>query len=97
MVKKSYPVHPYLYCHKLESLSYMFVDDSMNLSVFVFTRKQKEFNVKWLPYSRSFKVTYFGICGKPTMDSISLCNNVGHISKGSDDIVSESRENSRCR
>ena len=32
--------------------------------------------------------------GKPTMDSMTVCNNVGLISKGSEDIASESTENS---
>ena len=38
---------------------------------------------------------YFGISGKQTMDSMSLYNDVGLISKqGSEDIASESAENS---
>jgi len=68
----------------------MFAIDSMALSVFIFTQfyskakerssrptgSKTEFNAK-----EQFKVTCFGISGKPTRDSVSLYNNVGLVSK----------------
>jgi len=51
---------------------------------------RKQFNVKW-----QFKVMYFWVSGKSMRDYISLYNDVGLFSIGSEDIANKSTENRR--
>jgi len=81
----------------------------MGISVFGFTQlfsKAKERssrptgatqNLTRNSHSRLFKVTRFGISGKPTRDSVTLYNNAGLISNVCEDMASENTENCRCR
>ena len=86
----------------------MIAADSMGLSAFIFKQlfsKTKERssrftyalqNLAWNSHSRSFKVTCFGVIGKPTRDSVLLYNIASLISEDSEEIPSENTENCRC-
>jgi len=94
------------------SLPKIYAADSMCLSLLVFTQlffenctveasqtgawKQGEISIHG--HSRSkIKVMLFGITEKQTTDFVSLYNNVGLMSKVSEEIPSENVETCRCR